>query len=128
MRQEKISIASMSAILGGHYLDKRGRLDALLFGWEYFRLLMITRTLPCHGDSHQVECLVEQIIGADIRELLADHDGFARLSRAELETGLLFYNDKDCPPLARMTLANEILFVCLALILAYVIVFSIPAG
>ena len=40
----------------------------------------------------------------------------------------LIYSYKDCPPLARMTLANEILFVCLALILAYVIVFSIPVG
>ena len=39
----------------------------------------------------------------------------------------LIYSYKDCPPMARMTLANEILFVCLALILAYVIVFSIPA-
>lgn len=39
----------------------------------------------------------------------------------------LIYSYKDCPPMARMTLTNEILFVCLALILAYVIVFSIPA-
>ena len=90
MRQEKISIANMSAILGGHYLGKRGCLDALLLGWEYFWLLMITRKLPRQGDSSQVECLVEQVIGADIRELLADQGGFARLSRAEQETGLLF--------------------------------------
>ena len=76
MRQEKISIASMSAILGGHYLGKRGRLDALLLGWEYFWLLMITRKLPRQGDNSKVECL----------------------------------------------------FACLALMLAYVIVFSIPAG
>ena len=40
----------------------------------------------------------------------------------------LIYSYKDCPPTARMTLINEILFICLALILAYVIVFSIPAG
>jgi len=99
-----------------------------LFGWEYFWLLMSTRTLPRHGDSSQVECLVEQVLSADIRELLADQGGFARPSRAEQETGLLFYKDKDCPPLARMALANEIRFVCLALILAYVIIFSIPAG
>ncbi len=40
----------------------------------------------------------------------------------------IFYNYKDSPPMARVTLANEILFVTLAIILAYVIVFSIPAG
>jgi len=39
----------------------------------------------------------------------------------------IFYNYKDSPPLARATLANQALFVALAVILAYIIVFSIPA-
>ncbi len=39
----------------------------------------------------------------------------------------LIYNYKDCPPMAKMTLVNEILFAGLALVLAYVIIFSIPA-
>ena len=40
----------------------------------------------------------------------------------------IFYNFKDCPPLARVTIANQVLFVTLAIVLAYVIIFSIPAG
>ena len=52
-------MASMSAILGGHYLGKRGRLDALLLGWEYFWLLMITRKLPRQGGNSKVECLFD---------------------------------------------------------------------
>ena len=40
----------------------------------------------------------------------------------------IIYNYKDCPPAARLTVVNQILFVSLALILAYIILFSIPAG
>ncbi len=40
----------------------------------------------------------------------------------------IIYNRKDCPPTARMTIINEGLFVSLALVLAYIVVFSIPAG
>ena len=40
----------------------------------------------------------------------------------------IIYNRKDCPPTARMTIVDEILFVSLALVLAYIVVFSIPAG
>lgn len=40
----------------------------------------------------------------------------------------IIYNYKDCPPTARMTIVDEILFVSLALVLAYIVVFSIPAG
>ena len=32
MRQEKMSIASMSATLGGHYLGKQERLDSFFLG------------------------------------------------------------------------------------------------
>ena len=40
----------------------------------------------------------------------------------------IIYNYKDCPPTARLTVVDEILFVSLALVLAYIVVFSIPAG
>ena len=40
----------------------------------------------------------------------------------------IVYNYKDSPPAARMTVFDEVLFVSLAVVLAYIIIFSIPAG
>lgn len=40
----------------------------------------------------------------------------------------IIYNYKDCPHTERLTIFNEILFVLLAVILACIAVFSIPAG
>lgn len=40
----------------------------------------------------------------------------------------IIYNWKDCPPAARMTRVDQVLFVSLTFVLAYIIVFSIPAG
>lgn len=48
MRQEKIFIASMSAILGEHYLGQRGRLDVFLLGWEY-----VSCAVPARDPSQQ---------------------------------------------------------------------------
>ena len=40
----------------------------------------------------------------------------------------IIYNYKDRPPTARLMVVDEILFVSLALVLAYIVVFAIPAG
>ena len=40
----------------------------------------------------------------------------------------IIYNYKDCLPTARLRVVDEILFVSLAVILAYIVLFSIPAG
>ena len=40
----------------------------------------------------------------------------------------IVYNRKDSPPSAKMTAVDEALFVLLAVVLAYIVIFSIPAG